>query len=391
MEQNNIIWPLINDNISSEDKKILSDFILSTNRFTNGPKVAEFEEKWSKWLGVKYSVMVNSGASANYLSIAILKEIKGFEGEVIVPPIGWVSDIASVLNHGFTPVFVDVDLKTLSINIETIEEAINEKTRGIVLVHCLGFNAISDSLLDIVKKRNIFLIEDCCEAHGAKHGRKKVGVFGDISCYSFYYGHHMTTIEGGMVCTNDKNIYELAKLFRSHGMTREANSNIQESYINNYQELNPLFTFAVPGYNVRSTEINAMLGINQIKKLDENIEARQNNLDIWLNHLDPKLFINDFNSLGSSNFALPLILVKKSKTLFDRAQDLLKDEGVEFRVGTAGGGNQALQPYLKKYNFKIINKLNNANHIHYFGLYIGNHPELEKSQITKLCSKLNDC
>jgi len=174
-------------------------------------------------------------------------------------------------------------------------------------------------------------------------------------------------------------------------MTREANSNIQESYINNYQELNPLFTFAVPGYNVRSTEINAMLGINQIKRLDENIEARQNNLDIWLNHLDPKLFINDFNSLGSSNFALPLILVKKSKTLFDRAQDLLKDEGVEFRVGTAGGGNQALQPYLKKYNFKIINKLNNANHIHYFGLYIGNHPELEKSQITKLCSKLNDC
>jgi len=391
MVQNNIIWPLINDNISSEDKKILSDFILSTNRFTNGPKVAEFEEKWSKWLGVKYSVMVNSGASANYLSIAILKEIKGFEGEVIVPPIGWVSDIASVLNHGFTPVFVDVDLKTLSINTNTIQEAISEQTRGIVLVHCLGFNAISDSLLDFVKKRNIFLIEDCCEAHGTKHMQKKVGVFGDISCFSFYYGHHMTTIEGGMVCTNDKNIYELAKLFRSHGMTREANSNVQESYINKYQELNPLFTFAVPGYNVRSTEINAMLGIKQIKRLDDNIIARQKNLDIWLSHLDPKLYLNDFNSSGNSNFALPLILVKKSKSLFNKVQNLLKDEGVEFRVGTAGGGNQALQPYLEKYNFKIVNELNNANYIHHYGLYIGNHSELEQSQITKLCSKLNEC
>jgi len=391
MVQNNIIWPLINDNISSEDKKILSDFILSTNRFTNGPKVAEFEEKWSKWLGVKYSVMVNSGASANYLSIAILKEIKGFSGEVIVPPIGWVSDIASVLNHGFTPVFVDVDLKTLSINTNTIQEAISEQTRGIVLVHCLGFNAISDSLLDFVKKRNIFLIEDCCEAHGTKHMQKKVGVFGDISCFSFYYGHHMTTIEGGMVCTNDKNIYELAKLFRSHGMTREANSNVQESYINKYQELNPLFTFAVPGYNVRSTEINAMLGIKQIKRLDDNIIARQKNLDIWLSHLDPKLYLNDFNSSGNSNFALPLILVKKSKSLFNKVQNLLKDEGVEFRVGTAGGGNQALQPYLEKYNFKIVNELNNANYIHHYGLYIGNHSELEQSQITKLCSKLNEC
>jgi len=391
MEQNNIIWPLINENISFEDKKLLSEFILSANRFTNGPKVAEFEKKWSKWLGVKYSVMVNSGAMANYLSIAILKEIKGFEGEIIVPPIGWVSDVASVLNHGFTPVFVDVDLETLSINTETIKEAISDQTKGIVLVHCLGFNALTDSMIDFVREKNIFLIEDCCEAHGAKHGRKKVGVFGDISCFSFYYGHHMTTIEGGMVCTNDENLYELAKLFRSHGMTREANSNIQKLYIDNHPELNPLFTFAVPGYNIRSTEINAVLGINQIKRLDENIKARKNNLDIWLNNLDSKLFHTDLNSLGNSNFALPLILVKKSKTLFNNVQNLLKEEKIEFRVGTAGGGNQALQPYLKNYEFKISKKLEIANHVHHFGLYIGNHTELNENQIKILCTQLNEC
>jgi CDP-4-dehydro-6-deoxyglucose reductase, E1 len=390
MAQNNLSWPLINDNISFEDKKALSEFILTTNRFTNGPKVAEFEKKWSKWLGVKYSVMVNSGAMANFLSIAILKEIKGFEGEVIVSPIGWVSDVASILHHGFTPVFVDIDLRNLSITTESIKKALNEKTCGIVLVHCLGFNAISESLIELVRKNNILLIEDCCEAHGATYGEKKVGVFGDISCFSFYYGHHMTTIEGGMVCTNDENIYEHAKLYRSHGMTREVSSKTQKIYVDNYPELNPLFTFAVPGYNVRSTEINAVLGIKQIKRLDENIRIRKNNLEIWLTNLDSKMYYTDFNTLGNSNFALPLILVKKSRTLFNNVQNLLKEEGVEFRVGTAGGGNQALQPYLKKYNYLINQNLDITNHVHCFGLYVGNHTELSEYQISTLCINLNE-
>tara|TARA_B100000315_G_scaffold145220_1_gene134138 strand:- start:11 stop:616 length:606 start_codon:yes stop_codon:yes gene_type:complete len=201
----------------------------------------------------------------------------------------------------------------------------------------------------------------------------------------------MTTIEGGMICTNDDNLYELAKLYRSHGMTREAKSAIQKSYVDNYPELNPLFTFAVPGYNVRSTELNAVLGLEQIKRLDYNIEARKINLDIWLSNLDSKLFITDFNRLGNSNFALPLILINKSETHFYNIQCLLEEEGVEFRVGTAGGGNQALQPYLKNYKFKIADELDNANHIHHFGLYVGNHPELEEKQILKLCSKLNEC
>ena len=167
-------WPLINNNISTEDKQHLADFILNSNRFTNGPKVKEFEEVWSEWLGVKYSVMVGSGAAANYITTASVRELKGQNGEVIVPPIGWVSDISSVVNTGFTPVFVDVDLDTMAISVDNIKKAINKNTKAIVLVHALGFNGINDKIIKLAKEHDLLLIEDCCEAHGAVYKDNKV-------------------------------------------------------------------------------------------------------------------------------------------------------------------------------------------------------------------------
>ena len=187
MGQNKFNWPLINDNILQSDKEVLSDFILNSNRFTNGPKVREFEEAWSKWLGVKYSVMVGNGASANYITTAIVRELKGQYGEIIVPPIGWVSDISSVINTGFQPVFVDVDLKTMAISYETIKEAINENTKAIVLVHALGFNGINDKIIELAKEHDLLLIEDCCESMGATYKGKSVGSFGRVGSFSFYY------------------------------------------------------------------------------------------------------------------------------------------------------------------------------------------------------------
>jgi CDP-6-deoxy-D-xylo-4-hexulose-3-dehydrase len=386
MQQNNFNWPLINDNISQQDKKKLSEFVLQTNRFTNGPKVKQFEKTWSIWLGVNYSVMVNSGSSANYITAAITREIKGQSGEIIVPPIGWVSDIASVINTGFTPVFVDVDLKTMSISYENIKNAINENTKAIVLVHGLGFNGINDKIIELAKKHNLLLIEDCCEAHGAKHGSHRVGTFGDMSCFSFYFGHHMTTIEGGMICTNNKYIYELAKMYRSHGMTREASEETQKKY--SKPDLNPLFTFAVPGYNMRSSEINAVLGLEQIKRLDDNIKIRAENLGVWLNALNSDLYYTDFNYKNNSNFALPLIA--KNKSIIEKACLVLEEQKVEYRIGTAGGGNQARQPYLANYNYKVSGELNNSNYIHDCGLYVGNHTEIDKNKIEKLCMELNN-
>ena len=380
-------WPLINDNISQRDKEALSYFILKSNRFTNGPKVAEFEEKWSKWLGVKYSVMVGSGAAANYITTSITRELKGSGGEIIVPPIGWVSDISSVINTGFTPVFVDVNLATMSIAYENIKAAINENTKAIVLVHALGFNGINDKIISLAKEHDLLLLEDCCEAHGATYNGKRVGSLGDMSCFSFYFGHHITTIEGGMVCTNDEETYQLARMLRSHGMTREASKETQEKYAS--PDLNPLFTFAVPGYNMRSTEINAVLGLEQIRRLDYNVHERQQNFDTWINNLDSEKYYTKFADAGNSNFALPLILAEGS-TKKDVVCAILEEEKVEYRLGTAGGGNQARQPYLKNYEHKIAEELKNSNYIHDYGLYIGNHTDLSEQQIKNLCARLND-
>ncbi len=388
-------WPLINDNITISDRKVLSDFILSNKRLTNGKKVIEFESIWSKWLGTKRSVMVNSGTSGNYISIAIVKELLGI-GEVIVPPLGWVSDISSVTQLGMTPVFVDVSMDNLSITSENIKNAITDKTKAIVLVHCLGFNAINEEIIKISKEKNILLIEDCCEAHGATFNGQKVGTFGDISIFSFYFGHHITTVEGGMISMNDEKIYELSKLFRSHGMTREVSNETQEEYKNKYPNLNPLFTFAVAGFNMRSTELNAVLGIEQMNRIDSNVEKRRHNFKLWLDNLDKNKFILEFDLEGNSNFALPLIMKPNYVDRlpinddFSGVCDVLNLNGVEYRLGTSGGGNQSLQPYLEKYEYRVVGELTNVNYVHSNSLYIGNHTDLNDEQIINLCKMLNN-
>tara|TARA_R100000234_G_scaffold84168_1_gene53410 strand:- start:749 stop:1912 length:1164 start_codon:yes stop_codon:yes gene_type:complete len=381
-------WQLINDSITSGDKKAMVDFINTPNqRFTNGAKVKEFEKAWSKYLGCEHSVFVNSGASANYMMTSIMKETHGL-GEVIVSPLGWVSDVAPLINLGFTPVFVDVDFKNMSITLENIKAAVTDYTVGVCLVHVLGFNAISEELVDFCKKNSLFLIEDCCESHGVEHNGIKVGNFGDVSNFSFYFGHHITTIEGGMVCTNNSDIYDLAKLFRSHGMTREASPSLINEYKKKYSDLNPLFTFAVPGYNFRNQEINAVLGLQQLKRLDFNCEQRSKNFIVWVDNLNSDKFMVDYEKNGNSNFALPLILTKKDLDLFNKCCKLLAEKKIEYRVGTAGGGNQARQPYLEGYDI-IKHDLKNVDHIHSFGLYIGNHPELVREDILSLCEELN--
>ena len=384
----NFKWQLINDSITDGDKKALTDFINEPNqRFTQGKKVKEFEKAWSEWEGVKYSTFVNSGASANYIMTSIMKEKKGV-GEVIVSPLGWVSDVAPLVNLGFTPVFVDISLENMSITLDNIKEAVTDKTVGVCLVHVLGFNAINDELIKFCKDNDLFLIEDCCESHGATYKNRKSGSQADVSNFSFYFGHHITTIEGGMVCTNNKEIHEYAKLFRSHGMTRETSSNLQEYYKVRYPELNPLFTFAVPGYNMRNQEFNAVLGLEQLKRLDYNIQKRQENFRVWISCLDPLKYQTDFQEKGSSNFSLPLIIQDSNMDLFDDVCSVLDEEAVEYRIGTAGGGNQARQPYLEKYEYRT-HDLTNVNYIHDFGLYIGNHPELDTEEIIKLSDRLN--
>ena len=387
--KNKFKWQLINDSITDGDKKALTDFINTPNqRFTNGPKVKEFEKAWSEYVGCDFSVFVNSGASANYIMASIMKEEKGV-GEVIVSPLGWVSDVSPLVNLGFTPVFVDVSMENMSITLDNIKAAVTNKTVGVSLVHVLGFAAVTDEMKKFCDDNDLFFIEDCCESHGATYKGTKVGNFGDVSNFSFYFGHHITTIEGGMVCTNDERLYDYAKLFRSHGMTREASVQLQEQYERSRPDLNPLFTFAVPGYNMRNQELNAVLGLEQLKRLNYNCDKRRDNFKSWVDSLNSDKFFVDFHQNGNSNFALPLVLKEKDLELFEKCCILLEEQNVEYRVGTAGGGNQARQPYLDKYNF-IAHDLSNVDHIHDFGLYIGNHPELVDKDIVNLCKELNN-
>lgn len=383
--------PLMANNISREDLDAVIEFLNNGDPIlTNSKKVKQFEEKWSKWLGVKYSVFVNSGASANLLTVTALKELKGL-GEVIVPPLTWVSDISSLLQVGFKPVFADINPKTLGMDTEQILRKITSKTKAVFLTHILGYNGLTQKLLAELKKRQIPLIEDTCESHGATFKGKKLGSFGWCSNFSFYYAHHMSTIEGGMVSTDDFDLYQMIRMLRSHGMVRESTSGeLKEGFYKDYPDLNPDFIFAYPGFNMRPNEIGAVIGLSQLKRLNKNNQIRMKNLKLFLDNLDPKLYYTDFDTNGSCNYAFTLVLRHPDDQLRDMVMAKLKEAGVEFRRGTSGGGNQLRQPYLRKIMGNEYRKYPNVEHIHFYGFYIGNYPSLEKSKILKLCSMLND-
>ena len=384
-------WPLMDNNITREDLDAVIHFLRQDNPIlTQSEQVRSFEKEWSDWLGVKHSVFVNSGASANLVTIAALLEAYG-PGEIIVPTLTWVSDIASVIQCGYKPVFVDVNPQTLGMDNEEVIRKITPETKAVFLTHVLGYNGLSQALLDDLKTRSVPLIEDVCESYGATFNGRKLGTFGIASNFSFYYAHHMSTIEGGMVSTNDSDLYEKVRMFRSHGMVREATSELlKQSYRERFPDLNPDFIFAFPAYNVRSTEISAVIGRSQLRRLDRNNKVRTRNLMLFLKHLDPAKYRTDFYTEGSCNYAFTLVLRKADSVLGRKVEQALQQAGVEFRRGTAGGGNQLRQPYARKY-FENGERewYPHVDHIHFYGYYIGNYPALDKRKIPELCCFLN--
>lgn len=384
--------PLMDNNITREDLDVLIDFLKGMPRLTQSKNVEAFENEWSEWLGVKHSVFVNSGASANLISMAALKHLYG-GGEVIVPPLTWVSDIASVLQNDFTPVFVDIDPKNLCMDEDKIIEKISDKTKAVFMTYVQGFNGLSDKLLSVLKEKNIPLIEDVCESHGATFRNKKLGSFGFASNFSFFYAHHMSTIEGGMVCTNDDEFYETIRSFRSHGMIREAkNQKFIDKYTSQYPDLNPDFIFAFPAYNVRNTEIGAVLGRSQLKRLDANNIKRTDNLKLFLDNLDSSKYRTDFDLEGCSNYAFNLVLQNKDDEFRNRLETAMRDVNIEFRRGSAGGGNQMRQPYLRErfgFDEETFKQFPEVEHIHFYAYYVGNYPGLEREKILQLCNFLN--
>lgn len=383
--------PLMSDNIDKSDIEALITFLQTSNRFTNGPKVREFESAWSNWLGgTKHSLFVNSGSSANFITMAAIHELYG-DGEVILSPIGWSSDVSAVIASGLKPVFVDVNKENMAMNIEQAISKMTDNTRAVLLTHVLGHNGLTQKLVDECHKRNIILVEDVCESHGATFQGKKCGSIGDVSNFSFYYAHHMSTIEGGMICTNNSELHRLFRMYRSHGMLREVDDKqYMDKIVDEHPDLHPEFIFTVPGYNMRSTELNAVIGLNQLQRLDENINRRKKNYEMFLEHLDSEKYYTDFDQKGCSNYAFVILLRNPDKELYKKVTTTLSNEGVEYRRGTAGGGNLLRQPYIRK-RFPDINpsEFVNAEFIHEYGIYTGNYPNLTEDKIIGLCDVLN--
>jgi CDP-6-deoxy-D-xylo-4-hexulose-3-dehydrase len=385
-------FPLMRNNFDREDLDLLIQHLSAEDPIlTNGPNCLEFEREWSEWLGVKHSVFVNSGSSANLLSMTLLRMRYPEGGEVIVPPLTWVSDVSSVLQAGFSPVFADINARTLSLDTDSALNKITDKTRAIFLTHAQGFNGLTDRLLDELKRLKIDLIEDVCESHGACHRGLKLGSFGLMSNFSFYYAHHMSTIEGGMICTNDEDIYETLRMLRSHGMVREAcNESTKAAFIKKNPDLNPSFIFAFPAFNMRNNEMGGILGRSQLKKLDANNIKRTKNQSIFFSNINQKRFQTDFLFEGSSNYAFNLVLKEPDQGFMTKLMSRLDAEGVEYRRGSAGGGNQLRQPYLKNIvpkdyykNFPV------TEHVHFYGMYIGNFPSLTEAEILEIAKIIN--
>ncbi len=382
--------PLMNDNIDKSDVKAVIDFLSqeSIPKLTNGPKVFEFESSWGEWLGTKYNLFVNSGASANELTMLALAHIVG-EGEIIVPPLTWISDVSSVLFAGHKLVFVDVNLQNLSFDIQKLKEAITSETKAIFLTHVLGINGLTNELLEICEEKNILLIEDVCESHGTTFEGCKVGNFGFASNFSFYFAHHMSTIEGGMISTNNYNFYQVCRALRSHGMTREmTDHSMRQTVINENPDLNPDFIFLRPAHNFRSTEINAVIGLSQLPKLDNKNLERVENFNYFISKLDSSKYYTDLNIEGNCNYAFIVIMKDNDFSKRDEIENKLKSNGIEFRRGLSGGGNQMRQPFFKSI-YSDFSNYPNIEHIHNFSWYIGNYPGLEKEKIDFVLQVLN--
>lgn len=358
---------------------------------TMGSKCVEFENAFTKFLNVKHAIMVNSGSSANLLaffSIAnpLINEFNTLpavssKDEIIVPALTWPTSVWPIIQIGCVPVFVDSDPNTLQMNLRAVESAITEKTKAICAAHILG-NAIDLlQLKNLADKYHLWLIEDACESLGVRNHGKYVGTVGHFGTYSFYFSHHITTIEGGMIVTHDDQLADLLRSMRAHGWTRHMHS--AENYHQAQPELDPRFFFVSTGFNVRPTEINAILGLSQLKKLNLFNQKRNFIKNKWDNDFK-KLYsakklkmIQITDSTQSSLFGYSVLC--ESAMLKNEFQQYLEKHHIETRSIICG--NLTRQPALKYHTYKIHGKLTGADHVMDRGLYWGIHPMMTSEQI----------
>ncbi len=365
--------------------------VLSENSFTMGRRVKEFEHKFAKHFAMKYAVMVNSGSSANLIAVASLFYRKNNPlkrgDEVIVPCVSWGTTFHPLCQYGLKLKFVDVDLHTLNYDIEELRKAITKDTRMIVAVSILGNPCRFDEIIKLCEENNIILFEDNCESMGAKFNGKYTGTFGLVNTFSTFFSHHISTMEGGLVLTDDREIYNILKSLRNHGWTREqdVDSPIFERKKDDFFEA---YRFILPGYNVRPGEIHGAIGLCQLAKLDKFIEARRDNAKYFVElfRKDDRFIIQQ--EVGESSwFGFTLIINPLASISRENVLNILKDAGIEYRIIT--GGNILRHDVVKYYDY-VATKSINADIVHYNGFFVGNNPYDMKNKIDYLHKTLKD-
>jgi CDP-6-deoxy-D-xylo-4-hexulose-3-dehydrase len=364
-------WPLMGETITLSDRLKLAYFVLTTKKFTSGEKLKTFEQEWSRWLGAKHSLYVSSGSTANFLLVAAVKELYGLKhgDKVLLPACTWVTNVGPILQLGFEPVFCDVNLQNFSFDIEDAKK-IAKKHNDIKLIfvtHLLGFSASNEALKEIFP--DALIIDDICESHGCtdKNGIKR-GSDSLGATFSFYFGHHMSTIEGGMISTNNTDLYDIMKMKRSHGLARE--STRFDKYANENPGIDRQFLFITDGYNFRNHEVGAVLGLSQLARLDSMIERRKKNYKRFTEILAqyPNLFYQLSYDDSNSSFCLPFIC--KTDTIMQNMKNVFKEHGIEYRPVVSG--NLMKQPFLKDYKLAVEKERNTVDIIHEQGVYVGN-------------------
>jgi len=333
---------------------------------TMGKKVRAFESQYAAYAGTKHAVMSNSGSSANLLAVSALanpftKDHLRPGDEVIVPALSWSTTIWPVIQNNLVPVIVDCDINDFNLDLNKLEQAIGPKTRAIKLVHVYGNPCNMDAIMALAKKHNLFIIEDCCEAMGSSYDGKAVGSFGDVGNLSFFFSHHISTMEGGISVTNNFDLTETMRILRAHGWSREADEH--QKYVNMYPEIDPRFIFINLGYNLRPTEVNAAIGQQQLPKLDGLIEKRRETADFYLNYLSKYEEYFHFQKETPKGkhvwFGFPVILKDNAPFSIKDIASYMQQRHIETRPIIAG--NMARHPAFKMYEHRIAGDLSSAD------------------------------
>ena len=377
--------PLVKDTIDNKDIDRLINWLKTYPRLTKGEVTIELETNWAKWLGTKHAVFVNSGSSANLMMLyALVAAGKLKNNKVVVPSLAWATDMAPVLQLNLQPIVCDINLQNLAVDINHLEEIFKkENPAALMLVSVLGFPPHMKEIISLCEKYSVILLEDNCESLGTKYNQTILGNFGLMSSFSLYFGHHISTIEGGMICTNSDEMFRILKMIRSHGWDRDLNDEEQkqlreQSKVNDFDAL---YTFYIPGFNLRSTDLQAYIGLGQLEKLNLICEQRNLNYQLYRKLLSPKLWSPQIDETHFvSNFCYPIIHEQRNKIVYE-----LRKANIEVRPLICG--SMGTQPMYANQYGRL--ELPNATKVDKEGCYIPNNHQLTAEEIARVCNVIN--